>query len=132
MAKKYEPVSPKTNEVSKKVVGAAFSVHKKLGPGLLENVYELCLAHELVKQGIETKRQVGLPVLYDDVKIDAGFRLDLVVDGCLVVELKSVEALLPIHEAQVLTYLKLSGFRLGLLINFNVKFLKEGIKRIVL
>jgi GxxExxY protein len=132
MANKYEPIPAETEAVSKKVIDSSFMVHNKLGPGLLENVYELCLAHELGKLHVETKRQVALPVVYDDINIDAGFRMDLIAGNCLVVEVKAIEVVLPVHEAQLLTYLKLSGFRLGLLINFNVKSLKEGIKRIVL
>lgn len=99
---------------------------------MLESAYELCLVHELNKRGLKTKRQVALPVVYDGVKIDGGFRIDMLVQDCLIVELKSVENILPIHEAQVITYLKLSGFRLGLLVNFNVYLMKKGIKRIAL
>jgi GxxExxY protein len=114
------------------VVKAAYAVHHGLGPGLLEGVYEVCLVHELGKRGLKVERQVVLAITYDNVRIDAGLRLDLVVENSLVVELKAVEVLLPVHLAQVLTYLKLSGFRLGLLINFNVRVIKDGIKRVVL
>ena len=114
------------------VVDAAFAVHTALGPGLLEGVYEVCLAHELTKRGVRVERQVALPVIYDGVKIEAGLRLDLLVENQLIVELKAVETLLPVHKAQVLTYLKLTGKTLGLLINFNVPLIKEGIKRIIL
>jgi GxxExxY protein len=114
------------------VVDAAFRVHKELGPGLLESVYEVCLAHELGKRGLPVERQVMLPVVYDGVKIEAGLRIDLLVGGKLIVELKAVENLLPVHKAQVLTYLKLSRHRLALLINFNVPLIKDGIKRIAL
>jgi GxxExxY protein len=117
---------------ARQVVDAAFAVHKTLGPGLLESVYEICLAHELSKRNLKVERQVELPVDYDGVRLDAGFRLDLVVNHCLIVELKTVEELLPIHQAQVLTYLKLSRKRLALLINFNVPVIKEGIRRIAL
>jgi GxxExxY protein len=98
----------------------------------LESVYEACLVHELTKRGRQVSRQVGLPVVYEDIRLEAGLRLDLVVQGCVVVEIKAVETLLPVHHAQLLTYLKLSGYRLGLLLNFNVPRLKDGIKRLVL
>jgi GxxExxY protein len=107
-------------------------VHTALGPGLLESVYEVCLAYELTRRGLKVERQVSLPVVYDGVRLEAGLRLDLVVEGGLVVELKAVEAMQPLYLAQVLTYLKLSGHRLGLLINFNVPRLKDGIQRVVL
>jgi GxxExxY protein len=114
------------------VVDAAFNVHSKLGPGLLEGVYEVCLAHEVGKRGARVERQVALPVLYDGIRMEAGLRLDLVINRSLIVENKAIEVLLPIHEAQLLTYLKLTGYRLGLLINFNVALIKDGIKRIAL
>jgi GxxExxY protein len=120
------------DEAARQVVDAAFAVHKSLEPGLLESVYEICLAHELTKRNLKVERQVELPVRYDNIRLDAGFRLDLVVNQCLIVELKTVEELLPIHQAQTLTYLKLSGKRPGLLINFNVPVIKEGIRRIAL
>ena len=114
------------------MVDAAYAVHRALGPGLLESVYEVCLIHELNKRGLKVDRQVAVPVVYDDVRLDAGLRLDLVVENGVLVELKAVETILPVHHAQVLTYLKLSGLRLGLLINFNVPVIRDGIKRIVL
>ena len=114
------------------MVDAAYAVHHALGPGLLESVYEVCLVHELTERGLKVERQVVLPVTYDDVRLDAGLRLDLVVNGCLVVELKAIEALLPVHKAQLLTYLKLSGHRLGLLLNFNFSVIKDGIQRVAL
>jgi len=120
------------NRLSGRVVNAAYMVHKTLGPALLESVYEVCLTHELTKSGIIAERQVPLPVVYDELKLEAGFRVDVFVERQLVVELKAVEGLLPIHRAPVLTYLKLSGRRLGLLINFNVPILKEGIRRVIL
>ena len=120
------------DRVARIVVDAAYSVHSKLGPGLLESVYEICLVHELSKRGVTFQRQVHLPIDYDGVRIDAGLRLDLVVENCVIVELKAVEALLPVHHAQVMTYLKLTGHRLGLLINFNVPLIKDGIQRIAL
>lgn len=114
------------------IVDAAFAVHKALGPGLLESVYEVCLCHELKKRGIPFHSQVALPVVYDNVRLDAGLRLDLLVADSVIVELKAVEKHNPLFEAQLLTYMKLTGKRLGLLINFNVPLIKDGIKRIVL
>lgn len=125
-------IPTETDEVARAIVDAAFAVHSQLGPGLLESVYEICLVHELVKRGVDVERQVSLPVVYDSIRLDAGLRLDLVVSRCVVVELKAVEALQPVHKAQVLTYLKLSGHRLGLLINFNVPRIKDGLHRIAL
>jgi len=119
------------NSISGQIVDAAMKVHSALGPGLLENAYEACLRHELSKRGLRIEQQVALPVVYDGVKIDLGYRLDLLVDDEIIVELKAVEKLLPIHEAQLLSYLKLSGKKLGLRINFNVLHLKDGIKRMV-
>jgi GxxExxY protein len=126
------PIPGHLNEVSGQIVDAALRVHPTLGPGLLENVYELCLEHELKKRGLAVARQVSLPVVYDGVELDAGLRLDLLVEDCVIVELKTVESLLPIHKAQVLTYLRLTGHRLGLLINFKVEVMRHGIKRIIL
>jgi len=114
------------------VVDSAFKVHSALGPGLLESVYEACLAHVLHRRGISFEKQVSLPVHYEGLNLETGLRLDLVVAGQIVIECKAVESLLPIHQAQLLTYLKLSGHRLGFLINFNVPTLKEGLKRVVL
>jgi len=113
------------------VVDAAMKVHSALGPGLLENAYEGCLLHELRKRDRKVLAQVGLPIVYDGVRIDVGYRIDLLVDDLIVVELKAVEKLLPIHQAQLLSYLKLGDYRLGLLINFNVLHLKDGITRMV-
>lgn len=121
----------KVNEVSGEVVDAAMKVHSALGPGLLESTYEACLLHELRKRGRTVLSQVTLPVVYDDVRIDAGYRIDLLVDGLVVVELKAIEKILPVHQAQLLSYLKLGGYRVGLLINFNVPRLKDGIMRLV-
>jgi GxxExxY protein len=109
-----------------------FAVHKTLGPGLLESTYEVCLAHELERRGLAVSKQVGLPVVYEDVRMDVGYRIDLLVDERVIVEVKSVEAIAPVHEAQILTYLRLSGRRLGFLINFNVALLKQGLRRVVL
>jgi GxxExxY protein len=119
------------NELTERVIGACIEIHRTLGPGLLESAYEECLCHELSVAGIPFERQKPLPVHYKNVKLDCGYRLDLVVEQKVIVELKAVENLLPIHEAQLLTYLKLSKLTLGLLINFNVAMLKHGIKRIV-
>jgi GxxExxY protein len=119
------------NEIGDIVLGGAMKVHSALGPGLLESAYEICLAHEIVKQGLSIKQQVLLPVQYNGLKLDAGYRLDLLVHNKVIVELKAVEKLLPIHTAQLLSYLKLSGCSLGYLLNFNVVHMKDGIKRIV-
>jgi len=119
------------NAVSGTIVDAALRVHRALGPGLLESAYEACLVHELVKRGCAVRTQVGLPVEYDGVKLDVGYRLDPLVEEQVIVEIKAVEALRPVHEAQLLSYLKLSGKRLGLLLNFNVSLMKDGIKRVV-
>jgi len=119
------------NQISQHVLDAAFRVHSTLGPGLLESAYEHCLCYELDKHGIHAVRQVQLPVCYDGIEIDAGYRIDLLVEHEVIIEIKAVEHLLPIHEAQLLTYLKLSNKQLGLLINFNVRSLKQGIKRMI-
>jgi len=119
-------------EVFKKVLDAAFRVHSELGPGLLESTYEECLYYELKLAGLQVEKQKALPVVYKEVKLDAGYRIDLLVEKCVIVELKSVEALTDVHFAQILTYLKLSNCKLGLLVNFNVRHLKNGIKRVIL
>jgi len=119
------------NEIGSVVVNCALSVHKTLGPGLLESTYEACLLFELREAGLRVEAQKALPVVYKDVKLECGYRIDLLVGNKVVIEIKSVEALNDVHLAQVLTYLKLSGNKLGFLINFNVKLLKEGIKRVV-
>ena len=118
------------NEMSGEIVDAAMKVHTVLGPGLLESAYEACMKHELSKRGLTVASQVLLPVHYEGVAIDAGYRIDLLVEDTIVIELKAVEKIVPIHEAQLLTYLKLSGKRLGLLLNFNVLHMKDGIKRL--
>ena len=120
------------DELSNKVIGCAIEVHRNLGPGLLESTYEQCLAHELKIEGMPFKLQYPLPVEYKGIKLDCGYRIDLLVANSLIVELKSVENVLPIHQAQLLTYMKLSGIKIGLLMNFNVKYMKDGIKRMVL
>ncbi len=126
------PIPIETEKVGKQVLDAAYKVHTALGPGLLESAYEACLAYELQKQGLTAQTQVALPVIYDDAKINVGYRLDLLVEDCIILELKTVEKMLPLFEAQLLTYMKLSGVRLGYLINFNIARLKQGIKRMIL
>ena len=124
---------PRSTElVASRVLNAAFAVHRELGPGLLENIYEACLGEELRQEGIEFQTQVVLPVQYKGNTLDAGLRLDLFVAGVVIVEIKSVAGLLPVHTAQLMTYLKLTGTRLGFLINFNEALLKDGIRRVVL
>jgi len=127
-----EPIPFKVENVAREIIDSAFRVHSQLGPGLLESIYEMCVTHELKKIPLKVDRQVAIPVVYDGNRFEAGLRLDLVVDDCVLVELKAVEKIMPVHHAQVLTYLKLSGLRMGLLINFNVPLIRDGIKRIVL
>lgn len=122
----------KINDISYKIIGCAFAVHSQLGPGLLESAYQACLEYELLSSGLTFESQKALPVVYKDMKLDAGYRIDFLVENEVVVELKSVEAIADIHKAQVLTYLKLSDKKLGLLLNFNVVDMKEGINRVVL
>lgn len=119
------------NELSKIIIGCAMKVHTGLGPGLLESAYESCLAYELSLAGLRFERQKPMPLIYNEVKLDVGYRLDLLVENLVVVDPKSVEALTPIFTAQMLTYLKLSGCKLGLILNFNVEHLRDGIKRVV-
>ena len=119
-------------EVFKMVLDCAFQVHSELGPGLLENAYEECLCYELRNAGLKVERQKALPLVYKEIKLDAGYRIDILVEDRIVIELKVVEELTDVHLAQVLTYLKLSKCKLGLLVNFNVKYLKNGIKRVIL
>lgn len=118
--------------LTERVIGLAIDVHRSLGPGLLESVYEECLCFELQRGGIQHARQVPLPILYKDVRLDCGYRMDIVVERELIIEVKSVERLLPIHDAQMLTYLRLSGQKIGLLMNFNVIMLRDGIRRLVM
>ena len=117
------------NDLTEKIIGCAIKVHRVLGPGLLESAYEVCLVHELRKAGLKAERQVALPVIYEGLQLDADYFIDILVEDTVVLELKSVEHVLPIHEAQLLTYLKLANKKLGLLRNFNVTLLKNGIKR---
>jgi GxxExxY protein len=120
------------NDLTHEIIGAAIEVHRSLGPGLLESAYEECLAREFTIRGISFERQKPLPVIYKEVRVEAGYRVDFLVSGRIVVELKATEALAPIHDAIVLTYLRMSGCRIGLLINFNCAVVKGGIKRLVL
>ena len=119
------------DEITKQIIWCAIEVHKKLGPGLLESVYEECLQYELSQKNLLVKRQMTLPVVYKDIRMDTGFRLDLIVENRVIIEIKSVEALNDVHKAQTLTYLKLTGCKVGLLINFNVYKLTDGICRLV-
>ena len=119
------------NEISSKIIGAAIEVHKQLGPGLLESTYETCLAYELKQMEPDVKQQQALPVVYKEVKLDAGYRIDLLIENKVIIEIKSVEALADIHTAQLLTYLKLKDLKLGLLINFNSVRVVDGLKRIL-
>ena len=119
------------NKLSGEIIGAAIEVHKNLGPGLLESTYEECLCFELSLQDIEFKRQVNLPAIYKGNKIDCGYRIDIVVEKSIVLELKAIDAILPIHKAQLLTYLKLSNLQLGFLLNFNIPLMRDGIHRMV-
>jgi GxxExxY protein len=121
----------KLNRITESIIGAATSVHRALGPGLLESAYEACLTFELAQQGLQVEQQKPLPVVYREVKLDCGYRLDLLVEEAVIVEVKAVDRLMPIHQAQLLSYLKLSGCKVGLLINFNVKVVKDGIRRMV-
>lgn len=126
------PVPSAFDQIGRWTLNAAFAVHRALGPGLLESVYEACLGQELGKAGLRWQRQVGAPVTYDEGRVDVGYRIDLLVEGSVVVEVKSIDALASIHTAQILTYLRFSGARLGYLINFNSVLLKNGIRRVVL
>jgi len=132
MMKVFEPLPPDVEHLAKIAVDAAYKVHSSLGPGLLESVYETCLAHELRQRGIATETQVAIPIVYDGIRLEAGLRIDLLVDRQLILEIKAVEEMNRIFKAQVLTYLKLTGLRLGLLINFNVTLIKNGIERVIL
>jgi GxxExxY protein len=126
-------IAPQANDLlTQKIIGFAIEVHRQLGPGLLESAYEECLCYELSEAAIPFRRQVPLPVVYKAVRLDCGYRIDLIVEEAVILELKTVERLVPIHEAQLLTYLRLSGLRTGLLLNFNSPALKDGIRRMVL
>jgi GxxExxY protein len=129
--REFAPIPVATEAIAKNVVDAGFKVHSALGPGLLESSYEHCLAYEIESRGHLVKRQRGLPLIYREIKLEAAYRIDLLVDDAVIVEVKSLDALAQVHEAQVLTYLKLSGCRLGFLMNFNVPAFKQGLRRLV-
>ena len=128
----YTPLSDKEEKIGEAIVDAAYSVHKTLGPGLLEHVYEVCFCHELTKRGFSNRRQVPIPIIYDGIRFDEALRLDVLVDDLVICELKAVEDMKAVFDAQLLTQLKLTGRRLGFLINFNVPIIKGGIRRLVL
>jgi GxxExxY protein len=128
----FEKITEKEEHVAERIVDAAYKVHKALGPGLLEKVYEACFCHELTKAGLSYQKQVNVPINYDGVKLDEGLRLDVLVENLIICELKAVDQMNPVHAAQVLSYMKLTGKRLGFLINFNVPVIKNGIKRMIL
>ena len=125
------PERERLDSITEKIIGAAISVHRELGPGLLESAYEECLCFELSQLQIDFERQVPLPVHYKEIRLDCGYRMDIVVEHRVVVELKAVERIIPVHEAQLLSYLKLAGLKVGLLLNFHTPVLKSGLKRIV-
>ena len=127
-----EPIPENIDKIAKEIVDAAYKVHASLGPGLLESVYEKCLIQELKLRGVKCRQQVELPIIYEGIKIDSGLRIDIIVEECVIIEIKSVEQHNRLFEAQLLSYLKLANKRLGLLINFNVPIFKQGIKRIAL
>lgn len=128
----FEPLPPETESLAKIVVDAAYKVHTTLGPGLLESIYEKCLAHELRQRGVSNDSQLAIPIVYEGLPLEAGLRIDMLVNKRVLVEVKAVEQMNRVYKAQVLTYLKLTGLRLGLLINFNVPLIKQGIERIIL
>ena len=129
--KEFTPVSEELDAIGKKIVHAAFIVHKGLGPGLLEKVYEICFCHELMKMGLSVKRQIDIPIVYDGIKFEEGLRLDVLVENKVIAEFKAVDLINPVWEAQIISHLKLTGNRLGYLINFNVVNIGQGIKRYV-
>ena len=126
------PMPYEKDLLTDQIIGVAIEVHRHLGPGLLESAYEECLCYELTQSAIPFKRQVPLPVVYKSVRLDCGYRIDVLIDDRLILELKAIERLMPIHDAQVLTYMRLSGIRTGLLLNFNIPVLKDGIRRLML
>jgi len=128
----FMALSEKEESIAKAMVDAAYVIHKQLGPGLLEKVYEVCFCHELSKRGLKYQRQVDIPIIYDGITFNEGLRLDVLVEDLIICELKAVDEMNPLWEAQILSYLKLTGKRLGFLINFNVPLIKDGIKRIIL
>lgn len=130
--KEFRPLTEKEEKVGKAIVDSAYIVHKNLGPGLLEKVYEVCFAHELIKRGLYVQRQIDIPISYDGIVFDEGLRLDVLVENSAICELKAVDQVNPVWQAQVLSHLKLTNIRLGYLINFNVPIIKQGIKRFIL
>ena len=128
----FKSLSKTEESIARKIVDSAYTIHKVIGPGLLERVYEVCFCHELSKRRLKFKRQVDIPIVYDGITFDEGLRLDVFVEELVICELKAVDAMNPVWEAQILSYLKLTGKRLGFLINFNVPLIKEGIKRVIL
>jgi GxxExxY protein len=128
----YKPLSKREESIAEKIVDAAYTVHKILGPGLLEKVYEVCFCHELSKRGLKNQRQVDIPIVYDGMTFDEGLRIDVLVEELIICELKAVDQMNSVWEAQINSHLKLTGYRLGFLINFNVPLIKNGIKRIIL
>jgi GxxExxY protein len=128
----FKPLSTREESIARKIIDAAYTVHKTLGPGLLEKVYEVCFCHELSKRGLRCQRQMDIPIVYDGIIFDGGLRLDVLVEDLIICELKAVEEMNPVWQAQILSHLKLTGKRLGFLINFNVPVIKKGIKRIIL
>jgi len=129
--KTHTPISNETELIGKKIVDAAYTVHKNLGPGLLEKIYEICFCHELKKRGLKHQRQVDIPIVYDELIFDEGLRLDVLVEGLIICELKALDNVNPVWEAQILSHLKITGKRLGYLINFNVPLMKDGIRRFI-
>ncbi|HOU16966.1 MAG TPA: GxxExxY protein [Candidatus Marinimicrobia bacterium] len=132
MSTKQVPLSPREEEIAKKIVSAAFNVHQHLGPGLLEKIYETCFCYELSKYGLHYRQQVEIPITYDNIVFDAGLRLDILVEDLVICELKAVTEMNPVFQAQILSYLKIAEKRLGFLINFNVPLIRDGIQRIIL
>jgi GxxExxY protein len=127
-----DTTSEELERIATEVVDSIFKIHKKFGPGLLESVYEVCLSHELKSRGLNVRKQVWIPIVYEGVRLDAGLRIDLLVEESIIIEVKAVEALHPIHKAQVLTYLKMTNLRLAFLVNFNVEVISDGIRRVIL
>ena len=130
--KHYEPLPKETEDIASKIIDAAIAVHRVLGPGLLERVYEVCLCHELEKRNLKFERQVNVPIVYDGISFEEGYRIDILVEDQIIIELKAVENYNPVWKAQILSYLKVTGKRLGLLTNFNVPLLKDGVQRVIL
>jgi len=129
---KFSPLSKSEEEIAKLIVDSAYTVHKNLGPGLLEKVYEVCFCHELSKRGLKCERQIDVPIVYDGLKFDEGFRLDVLVEDSIICELKAIEIINPVWISQLLSHLKLTKNRLGFVINFNVPLIKDGIKRLII